>query len=84
MGDQGNRVFYDNPEVDQLLESGRQESDEEVRSDIYEEVQEILVEDAPMIYMNQGISMNAYRNEVEGLYIDDYIKPDFRDVTLSD
>src|SRR5690625_2917974 len=44
MGDQGNRVFYDNPEVDQLLESGRQESDEEVRSDIYEEVQEILVE----------------------------------------
>lgn len=84
MGDQGNRVFYDNPEVDLLLESGRQESDEEVRSDIYEEVQEILVEDAPMIYMNQGISMNAYRNEVEGLYIDDYIKPDFRDVTLSD
>ncbi|SDK65098.1 glutathione ABC transporter substrate-binding protein [Lacicoccus qingdaonensis] len=84
MGAQGNRVFYDNPEVDQLLENGRQESDEEVRADIYEKAQEILIEEAPMIYMNQGISMNAYRSEVEGLYIDDYIKPDFRDVTLSE
>src|SRR5699024_11819511 len=84
MGDEGNRVFYDNSEVDQLLEDGREESDEEIRSDIYEKVQKILIEDAPMIYMNQGISMNAYRSEVEGLYIDDYIKPDFRDVTLSD
>lgn len=83
MGAQGNRVFYDNPEVDQLLEDGREESDEEVRSDIYEKAQEILIEEAPMIYMNQGISMNAYRSEVEGLYIDDFIKPDFRDVTIN-
>lgn len=84
MGAEGNRVFYDNPEVDELLEAGRQETDEEARAEIYEEVQQILVEDAPMIYMNQGVTQDAYRAEVEGLYIDPYMKPDFRDVTLAE
>ena len=83
-GAQGNRTFYDNPEFDELLEAGRQESDEEKRAEIYEEAQEILVEDAPMIYMRQALSMNAHREEVEGLYISDYNKPDFRDVTLTE
>lgn len=83
-GAQGNRTFYDNPEVDELLEVGRQESNEEERAEIYEEAQEILVEDAPMIYMRQALSMNAHRQEVEGLYISDYNKPDFRDVTLTE
>ncbi|MCD2138932.1 glutathione ABC transporter substrate-binding protein [Salinicoccus halitifaciens] len=80
----GNRTFYDNPELDALLEAGRAESDEEARAEIYEEAQAILVEDAPAIYFNESISMNAYRSEVEGLYIDDFIKPDFRNVTLTE
>ncbi len=84
MGVQGNRTFYDNPKVDELLEKGRQETDEETRAVIYEEAQEILVEDAPMIYMRQAISNNAYRKEIEGLYISDYNKPDFRNVTIND
>lgn len=81
-GAQGNRTFYDNPEVDALLEAGRAEQDPEARAEIYEEAQAIIVEDAPAIYFNESVSMNAYRTEVEGLYIDDFIKPDFRDVKL--
>lgn len=84
LGAQGNRTFYENPDVDELLEAGRQESDEEKRAEIYEEAQEILVEDAPMIYMRQALSMNAHRQEVEGLYISDYNKPDFRNVTITE
>ncbi len=83
-GTGGNRTFYENPELDALLEAGREETDEDARADIYEEAQEILAGDAPVIYMNQGISLNAYRTEVEGLYIDDFIMPDFRDVTLGE
>lgn len=83
-GTQGNRTFYDNPEVDALLEAGREEQDPEARAEIYEEAQEMIVEDAPAIYFNESISMNAYRTEVEGLYIDDFIKPDFRNVTLTE
>ncbi|CAM4259182.1 glutathione ABC transporter substrate-binding protein [Lacicoccus alkaliphilus] len=83
-GAQGNRTFYDNPELDALLEAGREEKDEEARAEIYEEAQAVLVEDAPAIYFNEGVSMNAYRSEVEGLYIDDFIKPDFRNVTIGE
>lgn len=83
-GNGGNRTFYDNPELDSLLEAGREETNEAARAEIYEEAQEILVEDAPAIYINQGVSMNAYRSEVEGLYINDYMKPDFRNVTMGE
>lgn len=83
-GAQGNRTFYDNPELDELLEAGREETDDEARAEIYQEAQEILVEDAPMVYMRQALSMNAHRTNVEGLYISDYNKPDFRNVTLTE
>ena len=83
-GAEGNRTFYDNPELDSLLEAGREETNEAARAEIYEEAQAVLVEDAPAIYINQGVSMNAYRSEVEGFYINDYMKPDFRNVTMGE
>nr|WP_246407072.1 glutathione ABC transporter substrate-binding protein [Geomicrobium halophilum] len=49
-GAPGNRSFYENEEVDELLEEARQEDDEEAREELYGEIQEILVEEAPMIY----------------------------------
>ncbi|WP_035784911.1 glutathione ABC transporter substrate-binding protein [Jeotgalicoccus psychrophilus] len=53
-GAAGNRVFYDNPEVDELLDAGRAETDEEVRQEIYTEVEEILVEEAPSAFLNHS------------------------------
>ena len=83
-GSQGNRTFTDDERVDELLEAGRTTTDEAERVEIYHELQEILVDEAPMIYMRQALSMNAQRSDVEGLYINNYNKPDFRDVTLSE
>ena len=40
---------YNNPKIDQLIEEGRVESDPEKRKVIYDEVQEILHNDLPMI-----------------------------------
>lgn len=82
IGSQGNRFFFENDELDALLEAGRQESDEETRAQIYHDAQRILIEEAPSIFMRQAESTNAYRDEVEGLTIDRYNKPDFRNVTL--
>ena len=81
-GSQGNRTFLDNPEVDELLEAGRTTIDYGEREEIYNDLQELLVDEAPMIYMRQALSMNAQRGEVEGLYINNFNKPDFRNVTL--
>ena len=49
-GAPGNRSFYENEKVDELLDQARRETDVETREQLYHEVQEILVEEAPMIY----------------------------------
>ncbi|WP_031547216.1 glutathione ABC transporter substrate-binding protein [Salinicoccus luteus] len=82
MGAQGNGFFFENDEVDSLLEAGRMESDEEAREEIYQEAQRVLIEEAPSIFMRQAETLMAYRDEVEGLYIDRYNKIDFRNVTI--
>ena len=47
-GGAGNRSFYSNPKVDQLLKDGRSELDIEKRREIYKEIQEIIRQDLPM------------------------------------
>jgi len=62
----GNRSFYTNEEVDELLDAGRREADPEARLGIYRQVQEMLVEDAPMVYLYHPQWMVAIGNNVEG------------------
>ncbi|SDI54189.1 ABC transporter substrate-binding protein [Natribacillus halophilus] len=50
LGAAGNRSFYENDEVDELIMDARQEEDEETREELYTEIQDILVKDAPIIY----------------------------------
>ncbi|WP_353096814.1 glutathione ABC transporter substrate-binding protein [Tissierella praeacuta] len=50
-GDAGNRFFYTNPEVDRLLDVGKTEVDTEKRLEAYKEVQELIVEDAPQLFL---------------------------------
>lgn len=62
-GGAGNRTFYDNPEVDTLLEKGRTSPDEDVRLEVYKEAQEIIVEDAPQAFLyfeNQNAGVQDY------------------------
>ena len=46
-GAPGNRSFYSNPEVDALLDRARTSVDQDERTALYKEVQEILQEDLP-------------------------------------
>jgi peptide/nickel transport system substrate-binding protein len=48
-----NWTGYSNPQVDELLELGKREANEEKRAEIYKEVQAILVEDMPQINLFQ-------------------------------
>ena len=65
----GNRSFYDNPEVDELLKAGRQEIDETARQAIYSDVQEILIEEAPMVYVHHQAYLTGVSNDIEGYWI---------------
>lgn len=66
----GNRSFYDNPEVDKLLEAARQEIEPAARQDYYDQVQSILIEDAPMIFLQHQAYLSGVSNDIEGYWID--------------
>lgn len=44
-----NLCFYDNEEVDKLLEQARRETDEEKRYDLYAQAEKKILEDAPVV-----------------------------------
>lgn len=69
-GNPGNRSFYENPEVDELLDAGRREADPEKRFEIYNKVQEILVEDAPMVFIHHQEYLTGISNDIKGFDID--------------
>ncbi|WP_413377061.1 glutathione ABC transporter substrate-binding protein [Alkalihalobacillus sp. 1P02AB] len=66
-GTPGNRTFIDNAELDDLLDQARRSSDEQERLELYEQAQEILIEEAPMLYIHHQEFLLGYRNEVQGL-----------------
>ncbi len=65
-GTAGNRSFYSNPELDQLLEDAAQEIDEDTRAEMYKEAQEIIVNDAPVVFSYYQEYLNGVRDEVKG------------------
>lgn len=65
-GAAGNRAFYTNERVDELLDAGRTETDPSARELLYHEVQEYLVEEAPMLNLYHPQWMIALANGVEG------------------
>ncbi len=65
-GDPGNRSFYANERVDELLELGRLEADPEKRAAIYAEAQELIVEEAPWAFLIATMEVNGMRDNVEG------------------
>ena len=66
VGAPGNRSFYRNDRVDELLDQGRRETDPEDRVGLYHEVQEILIDEAPMLNLYHPQWMIALADEVEG------------------
>jgi peptide/nickel transport system substrate-binding protein len=53
-----NLSFYENSKVDQLLEEGRSIVDQDRREDVYKEIQAIMAEEEPYIFVAQ-VNVNA-------------------------
>lgn len=68
-GGAGNRDFYENEEVDELLDKAKTEIDPETRKKLYEEAQILIVNDAPdvMLY-NRNLTVGAQKY-IKGLGI---------------
>lgn len=65
----GSRNFnnFENPRVDELIEAGLQEVDPEKRRPIYAEIQRIVVEEVPMLYLQWDDWYNVFSSRVKGL-----------------
>ncbi|WEG17004.1 glutathione ABC transporter substrate-binding protein [Alkalihalophilus pseudofirmus] len=68
VGEAGNRTFMQDAELDEILEEARQTADEETRLGLYKQAQEMLVEDAPMIYLYHQEYLVGLRDEVQGFW----------------
>lgn len=68
-GVSGNRTFYENEEVDQLLEEARQESDEAAREKLYHEAQQIIVDEAPIVPLYHIEHLAGLREDIENFVI---------------
>lgn len=62
----GNRSFYENKEVDNLLEEARKSSDPIVRKEKYKKVQEIVSEDNPIIPIVYKMYNIGMQKNIEG------------------
>ena len=65
-GEVFNFTGYSNPAVDELLEAGRVAEGFDTRYEIYEQINQEIVDDAPYIYLYNPGNIQAYRPNVEG------------------
>lgn len=63
------RVKYSNPKVDDLLKQGLTETDVAKRSDIYLEIQKIMVDDAAFLVLLQDVFQVAMKKNITGYQI---------------
>ena len=47
----GNTAFYENPEVDKLLVQATEVADQEERKTLYQQAEQMIVDDAPWIFL---------------------------------
>ena len=62
----GNRAFYQNSQVDQLLREAARINDQEKRTELYRQVQNMVMEEAPYILLFQNNSLVPMRKNIEG------------------
>jgi glutathione transport system substrate-binding protein len=64
-----NSGFYINPEVDKLLDQALAVTEKADRDKIYADVQKIIYQDAPWVFLNVSDNVIAKRSMVEGLVV---------------
>jgi peptide/nickel transport system substrate-binding protein len=68
-GKVGNRSFYSNSRVDELIDLARQETDPQKRHDYYKEAQAIEMEEAPMIFLRNDEDLVVMGKNVKGFWM---------------
>ncbi|UFJ41451.1 ABC transporter substrate-binding protein [Brevibacillus humidisoli] len=62
----GNRAFYKNDQVDQLIRQAATINDQAERTKLYQQAQQIVIEEAPYLYLYQKDSLLPVSKQVKG------------------
>jgi peptide/nickel transport system substrate-binding protein len=79
-----NLMGYSNPKVDDLFDAGEREINHDKRVDIYRQIQEIMVDDAPALFLWDRLAVLAYRDRVKGDLFGGAHMENFADVWVVD
>ncbi|MEO0281097.1 MAG: ABC transporter substrate-binding protein [candidate division WOR-3 bacterium] len=67
-GDGGNNSFYSNKQVDDLILKARMTTNFEERNKLYQEIEKIIVDDAPWVFLTHNYRQIAIHDDVHGFY----------------
>jgi oligopeptide transport system substrate-binding protein len=74
---------YSNPEVDRLLEEARAEQDSEKRMELYQQAEEMILEDAPIVPLTHDAEYWLTKPYVKGMIYPPAIIPKLKYVSIS-
>ena len=70
-GAPGNRSFHSTPELDEALDAGRTEAEDDARLEAYSLAQEIIIDEAPNVFLiHQNFVAGYNSSQVSGIYVD--------------
>jgi len=78
-GSDNNQTNYSNPEVDRLLEQARVEADQTRRFELYNRIEQMILDDAPWVPLwNSGETYALVKPDVKGYYLTAMTIPRYR------
>lgn len=63
-----NSSNYSNPLVDELIKEGRSEADQDKKRQIYEQINQIVTEESPIVVLLNPMILSAAHDDVEGIH----------------
>jgi len=79
-GHSGNISFYSNKEVDEMIEAARAERSRKRRFEMYQKIEQIIVNDAPWIFLGHGVDSYVVSKNIGGFKIDPFGVVRFRNL----
>jgi peptide/nickel transport system substrate-binding protein len=64
-----NTMQYSNPQVDALLEAARASNDQTTRATDYQQAEQLMLQDAPYVFINHGVNIQASTNNVKNFLL---------------
>jgi oligopeptide transport system substrate-binding protein len=77
-----NATFYSNPEFDELISQGNQASSNEEAIELYQQAEDILLEDMPVMPMFFGLIQSVHSENVDNVVIDAFGRINTADVEV--